>query len=85
MNQSHTICPSSQPLPVIAFDMVCVCLCACVSLCVHVCVRAPTGENQVLKFTQVRTLSDKIIIKWGPFWPPDFRDLLGFMVLYKEA
>ncbi|CAL8279425.1 unnamed protein product [Lota lota] len=42
-------------------------------------------ENQVLKFTQVRTLSDKIIIKWEPFWPPDFRDLLGFMVLYKEA
>ncbi|XP_071765280.1 insulin receptor a [Centroberyx gerrardi] len=42
-------------------------------------------ENHVLKFTQVRTLSDKIIIKWEPFWPPDFRDLLGFMVLYKEA
>ncbi|KAM4605480.1 insulin receptor a [Polymixia lowei] len=42
-------------------------------------------ENQVLNFTQVRTLSDKIIIKWEPFWPPDFRDLLGFMVLYKEA
>lgn len=43
------------------------------------------GESQVLKFTQIRTLSDKIIIKWEPFWPPDFRDLLGFMVLYKEA
>ncbi|KAG9350665.1 hypothetical protein JZ751_024554 [Albula glossodonta] len=42
-------------------------------------------ENEVLKFTQIRTLSDKIIIKWEPFWPPDFRDLLGFMVLYKEA
>uniref|UniRef100_A0A673MM63 Tyrosine-protein kinase receptor n=1 Tax=Sinocyclocheilus rhinocerous TaxID=307959 RepID=A0A673MM63_9TELE len=42
-------------------------------------------ESQVLKFTQIRTLSDKIIIKWEPFWPPDFRDLLGFMVLYKEA
>ncbi|KAJ8357694.1 hypothetical protein SKAU_G00204880 [Synaphobranchus kaupii] len=42
-------------------------------------------ENQVLKFTQVRTLSDKVIIKWEPFWPPDFRDLLGFMVLYREA
>ncbi|XP_061094093.1 insulin receptor b [Conger conger] len=42
-------------------------------------------ENEVLKFTQVRTLSDKIIIKWEAFWPPDFRDLLGFMVLYKEA
>ncbi|XP_023674618.2 insulin receptor-like [Paramormyrops kingsleyae] len=42
-------------------------------------------ETQTLRFTQVRTLSDKIIIKWEPFWPPDFRDLLGFMVLYKEA
>ncbi|XP_015220966.1 insulin receptor b isoform X1 [Lepisosteus oculatus] len=42
-------------------------------------------ETQVLKFTQIRTLSDKIIIKWEPFWPPDYRDLLGFMVLYKEA
>ncbi|XP_066552011.1 insulin receptor b [Amia ocellicauda] len=42
-------------------------------------------ENQVLNFTQVRTLSDKIIIKWQAFWPPDYRDLLGFMVLYKEA
>ncbi|KAG9332232.1 hypothetical protein JZ751_015523 [Albula glossodonta] len=42
-------------------------------------------ENQVLKFRLIRTTSDKIIIKWEPFWPPDFRDLLGFMVLYKEA
>ncbi|KAM3604523.1 uncharacterized protein V6R79_012509 [Siganus canaliculatus] len=42
-------------------------------------------ENHVLKFTQIRTMSDKIMIKWKPFWPPDFRDLLGFMVLYKEA
>ncbi|XP_062338372.1 insulin receptor-like [Osmerus eperlanus] len=42
-------------------------------------------ENQLLKFTQIRTMNDKIIIKWEPFWPPDFRDLLGFMVLYKES
>ncbi|XP_013862871.1 insulin receptor a [Austrofundulus limnaeus] len=42
-------------------------------------------ENHRLKFTQIRTMSDKIMIKWEPFWPPDFRDLLGFMVLYKEA
>ncbi|KAL7879359.1 hypothetical protein SRHO_G00016130 [Serrasalmus rhombeus] len=42
-------------------------------------------ENQTLKFTTIRTLSDKIIIKWEAFWPPDFRDLLGFMVMYKEA
>uniref|UniRef100_A0A3Q2D9V4 Tyrosine-protein kinase receptor n=1 Tax=Cyprinodon variegatus TaxID=28743 RepID=A0A3Q2D9V4_CYPVA len=42
-------------------------------------------ENHLLKFTQIRTMSDKIVIKWEAFWPPDFRDLLGFMVLYKEA
>ncbi|CAN9503462.1 unnamed protein product [Ophioblennius macclurei] len=42
-------------------------------------------ENHVLKFTQIRTMSDKIMVKWEPFWPKDFRDLLGFMVLYKEA
>ncbi|XP_061654340.1 insulin receptor a [Phyllopteryx taeniolatus] len=42
-------------------------------------------ENHVLKFTQIRTMSDKIMVKWEAFWPPDFRDLLGFMVLYKEA
>eukprot|EP00064_Thunnus_orientalis_P015399 superscaffoldBa00002846_g15451 len=42
-------------------------------------------ENRLLKFTQIRTMSDKIMVKWEAFWPPDFRDLLGFMVLYKEA
>uniref|UniRef100_A0A8C8HWJ3 Tyrosine-protein kinase receptor n=1 Tax=Oncorhynchus tshawytscha TaxID=74940 RepID=A0A8C8HWJ3_ONCTS len=42
-------------------------------------------ENQELRFTQVRATHDKIMIKWEPFWPPDFRDLLGFMVFYKEA
>ncbi|XP_076004360.1 insulin receptor a [Genypterus blacodes] len=42
-------------------------------------------ENKVLKFTTVKTLSDKILIRWETFWPKDYRDLLGFMVLYKEA
>ncbi|XP_062868944.1 insulin receptor b [Trichomycterus rosablanca] len=42
-------------------------------------------ENQRLNFTEIRTMSKKIIIMWEPFWPKDFRDLLGFMVLYKEA
>ncbi|CDQ94734.1 unnamed protein product [Oncorhynchus mykiss] len=42
-------------------------------------------ETQFLNFTTVRTQSDKILLKWEPFWPPDYRDLLGFMVLYKEA
>ncbi|XP_076149806.1 insulin receptor a [Alosa pseudoharengus] len=42
-------------------------------------------ENAELKFTVIRTMSDKILLKWESFWPTDFRDLLGFMVLYKEA
>uniref|UniRef100_A0A8C8F2Y4 Tyrosine-protein kinase receptor n=1 Tax=Oncorhynchus tshawytscha TaxID=74940 RepID=A0A8C8F2Y4_ONCTS len=42
-------------------------------------------ENQELRFTQVRATHDKIVIRWEPFWPPDFRDLLGFMLFYKEA
>uniref|UniRef100_A0AAZ3RTX2 Tyrosine-protein kinase receptor n=1 Tax=Oncorhynchus tshawytscha TaxID=74940 RepID=A0AAZ3RTX2_ONCTS len=42
-------------------------------------------KNRTLRFTQVRATHDKIMIKWEPFWPPDFRDLLGFMVFYKEA
>lgn len=52
------------------------------SECLLLCV---LGENKVLKFTQIRTLSDKIMIRWESFWPKDYRDLLGFMVLYKEA
>uniref|UniRef100_A0A8C2CPV1 Tyrosine-protein kinase receptor n=1 Tax=Cyprinus carpio TaxID=7962 RepID=A0A8C2CPV1_CYPCA len=44
-----------------------------------------SGENQVLNFTLIRTMSDKILIQWQAFWPSDFRDLLGFMVFYKEA
>uniref|UniRef100_A0A8D3D8J2 Tyrosine-protein kinase receptor n=1 Tax=Scophthalmus maximus TaxID=52904 RepID=A0A8D3D8J2_SCOMX len=42
-------------------------------------------ETKMLKFTVVKTTSNMIMLKWEPFWPLDFRDLLGFMVLYKEA
>ncbi|XP_018528790.1 insulin receptor b [Lates calcarifer] len=42
-------------------------------------------ETKLLKFTMIKTSSNMIILKWEPFWPLDFRDLLGFMVLYKEA
>uniref|UniRef100_A0A8C3B1N9 Tyrosine-protein kinase receptor n=1 Tax=Cyclopterus lumpus TaxID=8103 RepID=A0A8C3B1N9_CYCLU len=42
-------------------------------------------ETKLLKFTVIKTLSNMIMLKWEPFWPLDFRDLLGFMVLYKEA
>lgn len=33
----------------------------------------------------IRTTATMIILKWLAFWPTDFRDLIGFMVLYKEA
>ncbi|XP_033839043.1 insulin receptor a [Periophthalmus magnuspinnatus] len=42
-------------------------------------------ETHSLTFSMIRTSSDKILVRWKPFWPTDFRDLLGFMVLYKEA
>ncbi|KAI5609833.1 insulin receptor b precursor, partial [Silurus asotus] len=42
-------------------------------------------ENHLLNFTSIRTMAKYILITWEPFWPRDFRDLLGFMVLYKEA
>uniref|UniRef100_A0ABM5ELH1 Tyrosine-protein kinase receptor n=1 Tax=Pogona vitticeps TaxID=103695 RepID=A0ABM5ELH1_9SAUR len=42
-------------------------------------------ENEVLKFSFIKTSSDKIVLKWEPYWPLDFRDLLGFMLFYKEA
>uniref|UniRef100_A0A8C6U318 receptor protein-tyrosine kinase n=1 Tax=Neogobius melanostomus TaxID=47308 RepID=A0A8C6U318_9GOBI len=42
-------------------------------------------ETKVLNFTLVKKSFNKIMVKWQPFWPPDYRDLLGFMVLYKEA
>ncbi|KAJ7308412.1 hypothetical protein JRQ81_008957 [Phrynocephalus forsythii] len=42
-------------------------------------------ENEVLRFSFIKTSSDKIVLKWEPYWPLDFRDLLGFMLFYKEA
>uniref|UniRef100_A0A8C5I855 Tyrosine-protein kinase receptor n=1 Tax=Gouania willdenowi TaxID=441366 RepID=A0A8C5I855_GOUWI len=42
-------------------------------------------EMKRLNFTNIKTSSNVIMLKWKAFWPPDFRDLLGFMVLYKEA
>ncbi|KAL4829136.1 hypothetical protein H8958_021310, partial [Nasalis larvatus] len=43
------------------------------------------SENELLKFSYIRTSFDKILLRWEPYWPPDFRDLLGFMLFYKEA
>ncbi|KAI4798760.1 hypothetical protein KUCAC02_020492 [Chaenocephalus aceratus] len=40
-------------------------------------------ETKPLKFIVMKTTFNMIMLKWEPFWPLDFRDLLGFMVLYK--
>ncbi|CAH2293278.1 insulin receptor isoform X1 [Pelobates cultripes] len=42
-------------------------------------------EEDVLHFNLIKTGSDKVLIKWEAYWPPDYRDLLGFMLQYKEA
>ncbi|XP_075063067.1 insulin receptor [Mixophyes fleayi] len=42
-------------------------------------------ENDVLRFNYIRASHDKVLIRWDPYWPPDYRDLLGFMFHYKEA
>ncbi|XP_041863346.1 insulin receptor b [Melanotaenia boesemani] len=42
-------------------------------------------ETKLLKFTSIKTAPNLIMLRWEAFWPLDFRDLLGFMVLYKEA
>ncbi|XP_028672139.1 insulin receptor-like [Erpetoichthys calabaricus] len=42
-------------------------------------------ETQLLKFVSIKTSPDKIIIRWEAFWTKDWRDLLGFMLFYKEA
>ena len=63
----------------------CLSLCLSFPLCRSLCLPLCLGENQVLHFTEMRTMSNKIIVRWKPFWPKDYRDLLGFMVYYKEA
>ncbi|XP_069595251.1 insulin receptor [Ranitomeya imitator] len=42
-------------------------------------------ETDMLRFNFIKSSYDKVLIKWDPYWPPDFRDLLGFMFHYKEA
>ncbi|GCB73640.1 hypothetical protein scyTo_0002720 [Scyliorhinus torazame] len=42
-------------------------------------------ESRLLRFVSNKTGIDKIMLKWEPYWPPDYRDLLGFMVFFKEA
>ncbi|MEE6507863.1 hypothetical protein FKM82_017163 [Ascaphus truei] len=42
-------------------------------------------EDDLLNFNYIKTSYDKVLLKWDAYWPPDFRDLLGFMLHYKEA
>lgn len=60
-------------------------LCSFIKACAKYRLFHSLGETKLLKFTMIKTTSNMIMLKWEPFWPLDFRDLLGFMVLYKEA
>uniref|UniRef100_A0A8C5Q2V6 Tyrosine-protein kinase receptor n=1 Tax=Leptobrachium leishanense TaxID=445787 RepID=A0A8C5Q2V6_9ANUR len=42
-------------------------------------------EEDKLQFNHIVLGSDKVVIKWNAYWPPDYRDLLGFMLHYREA
>ncbi|XP_078473381.1 insulin-like growth factor 1 receptor [Lampetra planeri] len=42
-------------------------------------------ESTVLTFTQIQMTFDKILLRWQSYRLPDYRDLLGFVVFYKEA
>uniref|UniRef100_UPI00358F290F insulin receptor-like isoform X2 n=1 Tax=Myxine glutinosa TaxID=7769 RepID=UPI00358F290F len=42
-------------------------------------------ENTVLEFTSVVTHKELLKLEWTPYRPPDYRDLLGFLIYYKEA
>ncbi|XP_041424918.1 insulin receptor isoform X1 [Xenopus laevis] len=42
-------------------------------------------EDNLLTFNFIKTSHDMVLLRWDAYWPPDYRDLLGFMVHYKEA
>ncbi|NXR24874.1 INSRR protein, partial [Cinclus mexicanus] len=48
--------------------------------CLH-----PTGKTQTLRFISNVTESDRIFLKWERYRPPEYRDLLSFIVYYKES
>lgn len=45
----------------------------------------PTGKTQTLRFISNITESDRIFLKWERYHPPEYRDLLSFIVYYKES
>ena len=52
-------------------------------MCPHVC--ACVGESHILKFKSNSTMSNRIKLTWERYRPPDYRDLISFIVYYKEA
>lgn len=44
-----------------------------------------SGKTQTLRFVFNTTESDRIVLKWERYQPPEYRDLLSFIVYYKES
>lgn len=44
-----------------------------------------TGESTILAFTSNSTSSTRIKLTWQRYRPPDYRDLISFIVYFKEA
>ncbi|KAI1904514.1 hypothetical protein AGOR_G00006430 [Albula goreensis] len=42
-------------------------------------------ESHILKFKSNSTMSNRIKLTWERYRPPDYRDLISFIVYYKEA
>lgn len=43
------------------------------------------GESTILAFTSNSTSSTRIKLTWQRYRPPDYRDLISFIVYFKEA
>lgn len=43
------------------------------------------GKTQRLRFVSNITESDRIFLQWERYRPPEYRDLLSFIVYYKES
>lgn len=43
------------------------------------------GKTQTLRFVSNVTEADRIFLKWERYRPPEYRDLLSFIVYYKES
>ncbi|XP_061462034.1 insulin receptor-related protein isoform X3 [Rhineura floridana] len=42
-------------------------------------------KTQTLRFVSNTTESDRILLKWERYQPPEYRDLLSFIIYYKES